>query len=483
MMGEREPAQDGLFAYGVNLEKRMPPDHRLRKIAAALDLSFARQLVAGRYGSRGHVSEDPVVILKLMLLLFLDDVKSERELMKIVPLRLDYLWFLGLGLEDEAPHHSVLSKARARWGEELFEQLFVQTVRQCVEAGLVEGSKLHADSSLVDADASRGSVIKACPELITRLKVAYALQVGKLEPSSTAAGPGTVNEGMMSTTDADATMARKGAGDVSRPRYHHHRAVDDAHGVVVAVETTPGHVDEATRLANLVQQAQGNMQSKVQTVVADRKYGTAANFVSLAQQGIATHMRDLSARKVPLQREGIFGEERFRYDPASDTYLCPAGEILKPVQMDRLKQSRQYRAPAAACARCELRAQCTRSKQGRTVLRHLHEELLAKARAQSHSRAARLDRKRRMHLMEKSFADASNQHGFKRSRWRRRWRQRIQDWLIATVQNLRILMNARRPQPLSFQAQGQKAHLLSISALLRRFMPAIWNLTAPKCHT
>jgi len=30
----------------------------------------------------------------MMLLLFLDDIKSERELMRIIPERLDYLWFL-----------------------------------------------------------------------------------------------------------------------------------------------------------------------------------------------------------------------------------------------------------------------------------------------------------------------------------------------------------------------------------------------------
>ena len=55
MMGVRAPAQDQLFAYGVNLEKRVPPDHLLRKIAAVLDLSFARAVVADSYGKRGHV--------------------------------------------------------------------------------------------------------------------------------------------------------------------------------------------------------------------------------------------------------------------------------------------------------------------------------------------------------------------------------------------------------------------------------------------
>ena len=42
--------------------------------------------------------------------------------------------------------------------------------------------------------------------------------------------------------------------------------------------------------------------------------------------------------------------------------------------------------------------------------------------------------------MEGSFADAANHHGFKRARWRRLWRQRIQDYLIATVQNIRIML-------------------------------------------
>ena len=43
--------------------------------------------------------------------------------------------------------------------------------------------------------------------------------------------------------------------------------------------------------------------------------------------------------------------------------------------------------------------------------------------------------------MEQSFADAANNHGFKRSRWRLLWRQQIQDYLIAAIQNIRILLS------------------------------------------
>ena len=55
---------------------------------------------------------------------------------------------------------SELGKARKRWGAEVFEGLFVRIVRQCVEAGLVGGSKIHMDGSVVDANASKNSVVR-----------------------------------------------------------------------------------------------------------------------------------------------------------------------------------------------------------------------------------------------------------------------------------------------------------------------------------
>src|SRR5712691_1876489 len=220
MMGEQKKERE-LFSYAVNLEKRVRSDHPLRRVAAAIDFSFVREEVAQCYGSRGNVSVDPEVILKMMFLLFFDDVASERELMKVIAERLDYLWFLGYGLDDEIPDHSVLSKARARWGKEVFESLFVRTVAQCVEAGLVDGKKLHVDASLVDADAAKESVIKGAPPLIAALKQAYQATESKLEDSSTPQSYQAVNDRMMSQSDPDAAMARKGSGD-SRPRYQHH---------------------------------------------------------------------------------------------------------------------------------------------------------------------------------------------------------------------------------------------------------------------
>ncbi|MDB6031132.1 MAG: transposase, partial [Verrucomicrobiales bacterium] len=108
--------------YQVNLETRVREDNPLRLVNQVLDLSFVHPIVSGFYGTKGHPSLDPVVIVKLMLLLFLDTIPSERELMRIVPERLDYLWFLGYSLDERIPDHSVLSKARRKWGQEVFKE-------------------------------------------------------------------------------------------------------------------------------------------------------------------------------------------------------------------------------------------------------------------------------------------------------------------------------------------------------------------------
>jgi len=121
MMGEQKRETE-LFNYAVNMEKRVRSDHPLRRVARAIDFKFVREEVSDCYGSKGNVSVDPEVIMKMMFLLLFDDVASERELMKIIAERLDYLWFLGYSLDDEIPDHSVLSKARARWGKEVFEK-------------------------------------------------------------------------------------------------------------------------------------------------------------------------------------------------------------------------------------------------------------------------------------------------------------------------------------------------------------------------
>jgi hypothetical protein len=77
----------------------------------------------------------------------------------------------------------------------------------------------------------------------------------------------------------------------------------------------------------------------------------------------------------------------------------------------------------------------------------LEHQLVRRGKEQATSAAAQVSYRIRQHCMEGSFADAANNHGFKRARWRGLWRQQIQDWLIAAIQNLRILMTCAPAGP------------------------------------
>src|SRR5947209_20475005 len=126
MMGQQK-SEPQLSNYAVNMEKRVRANHPLRQVTAAIDFSVVREEVAHCYGRNGNESVPPEVILKMMFLLFFDDIKSERELMDIIGERLDYLWFLDYGLGEKSRDNRVLSKARRRWGKEVLECLFSRT--------------------------------------------------------------------------------------------------------------------------------------------------------------------------------------------------------------------------------------------------------------------------------------------------------------------------------------------------------------------
>ena len=460
MMGKRS-GQEDLFSYNINLDKRVPANHPLRQIKQQIDFSFARSAVSSTYGINGHVSEDPEVILKLMFLLFFDNLPSERELMHQVAYRLDYLWFLGLTLDDQVPDHSILSKARRRWGRDVFEELFVRTVRQCVEAGLVDGKKLHFDGSLIDANASKDSVVSGPPELIAALRSAYRETARRLDDDeSVGGGPGGAGgcgcggdefkEGgqkpgyerkmtsLLSATDPDAAVVGR-RGLSSRPRYKTHRAVDDREGVITAVATTPGDVEENRLLVNLMEGSESNTGIVVETAVADAQYGTAENFRELKRRGVRTHMADLGLKNT--RATGLFSDELFIYGEASDTYTCPAGQVLKKKHFKPLRQAYYYGCTARLCNGCSRREECTRSRHGRTVMRHVDHELVEAGRRESAGALAKGDRARRKFLAEGSFADGANNHGLKRSRWRGLALQRIQDLLIAACQNVKKLIS------------------------------------------
>ena len=160
-------------------------------------------------------------------------------------------------------------------------------------------------------------------------------------------------------------------------------------------------------------------------MVADRGYGTVETYCDLVVKGVRPHMTPM--QPAGHKSDGLYTKDRFRYDEAADVYVCPAGQTLKPKRFHERRQMTDYVADKKVCACCPLRGECTNSKVGRSVARHWREPFLEAALAFARLPKAQADRRRRRYLMEGSFAHSANHYHFKRARWRRLWRQQIQD--------------------------------------------------------
>jgi IS5 family transposase len=363
--------------------------------------------------------------------------------MDTIPERLDWLWFLGYDLDDEIPNHSVLSKARSRWGVEAFKTFFDNIVIQCVEAGLVDGSKLFTDASLMDANASNNSVLnrhslkrylnKSYQRLEERLERVDA--PNHKEPNKS----GKANRKYLSTTDPDASVVRMGVGR-SKLRYKIHRGVDEETEVITATEVTPGEANEANPLMSLVDAHEQNTGKTVTVAVGDSKYGTIENYLGCCDRGILPHFESFDkAHRGTGRRRDIFEPSDFVYNPDEDLFICPAGELLLPRKFKKKRNHIEYAAGAKTCNRCVLKPHCTRSSMGRTVKRHLRQGDLEQMWALSETALAKRDIRKRQHLMERCYAHGSR-YGFDKARWRGLWRVQIQEYLVAAVQNNSILV-------------------------------------------
>ena len=433
MMGYQPPPQENLFSMNVALENRVRKDHPLRNIKTLIDFDFTYKEVEEKYGSNGNVSVPPPVIVKLMLLLVLYNVRSERELMNTLPERLDWLWFLGYTLDTSIPDHSVLSKARKKWGQELFKKFFERIVLQCTQAGLVDGTKIFMDGSIIGADASNNSVVDT-HSLKRYLKKGYAELTKRLEEKD-----GAVNTRFISATDPDASIVRHGKG---KPKltYKTHRAVDGRHEIITAVTVTPGSISEGYKMDSLIKIHEVNTDAKVTTVVADSQYGTKENLLACHDKKIKAHMPVVKVlNENSSSRKDIFGEERFTHNSETDTFICPAGKTLRRRTFHENKQNIEYGASKRDCAACSLRSQCTRSKGARSIQRNIRHEELQGMLAIAKTSLARQDLKTRQHLMERSFA-RSTRFGFDRSRWRGLWKVTIQEYLVVSIQNIQTLI-------------------------------------------
>lgn len=162
MQGQKDYSEKLFTSF--QLSEHVPEDNFYRRLKAVLDLRYLRKQTEGYYGDCGQKSIDPVVFFKLMLVGYLENIISDRALMRHCKMRLDILYFLDYDIDEPLPWHSTLSRTRDLFPEKIFIEAFEQVLAMCVAAGMVGGHTQAIDSAPVKANASMDSLELKVPK-------------------------------------------------------------------------------------------------------------------------------------------------------------------------------------------------------------------------------------------------------------------------------------------------------------------------------
>ncbi|MEA2524637.1 MAG: hypothetical protein QOF73_1864 [Thermomicrobiales bacterium] len=484
----------------VSPEELVPPDHVYRHLERTLDLAFVRELVRGADAGIGRPSIDPVVFFKTQLILFFEGLRSERQPLRVAADRLGLRWYLGYDLTESLPDHASLTRIRERYGVAVFRRFFEAVVAQCVAAGLVWGEEPYVDSTDVGGNAAHASLRprfavethvagrfpgsvpgmpsdgdrrdeagdpeedaglppptplpRALPAAARADLAAVAAarhdrigEAGRPDRSRTSGPYRRVADFWASTTDPDASPLRPTGGGADLGYHDHYVVAGGKARIVLTVLVTPAEVRDNQPPLDLLWRARFRWKPHPRQVTGDSKYGTAENVVAIEGQRIRAYV----PRSEAGRRPGLFADTDFADDAAADADRCPGEQVLRFISLCETTRRRVYEAPAAACAACSLRAQCTTSQRGRRVGRSLDEPDLERVRGYRATEPyAKAMRKRKV-WVEPPVAEAKDWHGLRRFRLRGLPKVNGEALPIAAGQNLQRLLSragwGRRPRP------------------------------------
>jgi transposase len=369
-------------------------------------LGFRKSVALGE----GRPPYAPDDLLKLYLYGYWNRIRTSRRLEAESQRNLELMWLLGTLSFD----HKTIADFR-RENAKPFRAVCAQFVQFLREAQLVGGEApvVAVDGSKFKASASKASMVSAeqaakqrarieerVAEYLRQLdeadrhdegepapaRIAAALKrlrerderlkQGQAQLAAQAQSVGKDETPRLGLTDPDCVML-KAKGKPTIAGYNVQQAVDTKHKLIVTHEVTRQRNDHGS-LMPVASAAQAALEAKSMTALADTGYMNGAQAQGCEDKGITP--------VVPMQEaahtraDGLYPKTQFVYDRLTDTYRCPAGELLHRYKRDRKAEIDYYWT--RACGGCQMKLKCTHSER-RSIARSWY----ADAAERAHQRA------------------------------------------------------------------------------------------------
>ena len=348
----------------------------------------------------GRPPYHPSVLLKLYIYGYLNRIRSSRRLEQESYRNVEVIWLTGKLMPD----HKTIANFR-RDNRQAIREVCRTFTRFCRELDLFSGELIAIDGSKFKAVNNKGRnftdrrLKKAIQDIEKKID-AYLDELDEndaMEPDEHKPSAGELKEKIqrlkermkkykelkkkmadsgetqISLTDPDCRSMPLAGGPRTQVAYNVQISVDEKYKLIVDHEVT-NDVTDRNLLSQMAIRAKEALRVDEIDVLADMGYYDGQQVKDCLEEGFTPYIpkADTSANK----KLGLFGKSDFNYDPEQDCYWCPAGQRLTfRFQTTEKDRDIKYYA-SSACSQCPIKAQCTRSKDGRRITRWVDEDLL-----------------------------------------------------------------------------------------------------------
>jgi len=397
MQGKKD-YQEKLFV-NFQLSDRVPRENFYRRLKEVLDLRFLYRETAEYYGECGQKSVDVVVFFKLCLVGYLENIISDRQIIKHSSMRMDILYFLDYDIDELLPWHSTISRTRQLFPEEVFETVFSLVFSMCVDKGMVSGHTQVIDAAPIKANASMESLELKLPEdeLEEYLRKVRHFsredrkvnKASKEQQTITAnkhklkdiesrnkkwakdqdGRPGakhkkakyTSNHTHYSPSDPDARISVK-PGKTRKLNYASQLTVDSSHYVITDIFADFANKKDSQSLVQITNRVQIRLRKEHliwRNLLADTGYSSGDNYAFLEREGLRSY--------IPAHGTYKGGPEGFTYVSETDSWHCPQGKTIPYgktyYETKNHTKKKEYRASKHVCKGCPIKTSCLKKSK------------------------------------------------------------------------------------------------------------------------
>jgi transposase len=454
------------------LDQYVSGDHPVRAYDAFVDALDFRELgIELDERKVGNSEYDPRSMLKLVLYGYSYGVKSSRKLEREVHNNLSFIWLM----KQLKPDHKTIAEFR-RKNKEALQKALRLCARLCLNLGLIEGNILFVDSTKLRANAGKanlhrkkwyedqleeideriqqllnqceqidhsesqcGSLVAMPKELAKANKLKESIKNALAEFSERGEKTKDGKERKVNLVDPQSVVVKSAQG--THCGYCMQTVVDDKKGLIVHTDVV-SEPNDSNQIAVQISGAETDLGRECKAACTDSGYSDITEIAKLELVGKAVIMPSQSQASHKRTEIGPFAKAKFTYDSDSDCSLCPEGHrlIFRRFQ-DKAKQKRDYRIEKPnECRSCAHFGTCTKSKQGRTVTRHVLEEVREAVSKRFEEPEAVQIYKRRKARVEHPFGFIKKVLGYGQFVLRGRQGVRAEASILATCFNLRRMI-------------------------------------------